>query len=65
MAEVVTRVDQKESLCWAFGHRWSLVKAYGRSYMQCEVCGAARGINEQDAARLSDNSTPLPSVEAV
>lgn len=49
MPDVLTRVDGGDTYCGAFGHRWMLMKCYGNSYMECEVCKRVREIDEQDA----------------
>lgn len=49
MPKILTRVDAGETYCEVFGHRWMLMKCYGQTYMECEVCKRVRQINEQDA----------------
>lgn len=48
MPEVLTRVDEGDTYCKAFGHRWMLTKSYGQSYMECEICKCVRNIQASD-----------------
>lgn len=39
------------TFCEQFGHTWEFMKAYGKTYMECERCHTIRQLNSKDLER--------------